>query len=421
VNVKPPGQAKYPALGRSGRGAAPLQSLELPETVPLDVDTMLIGPSAALAACVVVLFLTLAELARRSSRRGEARVSGVVATLEARMDELANELAGAVARAEEETERSRLLGALGGTLDLDDVLARALDAASALPGADAVLVRLEPYESSGAGAKPIVTAVGISREDAERQAFPEPPDGNGTRAIELVYRHAADAGDVIRGGLSVALADEQGALGHIAVFTRDPGRRFSDDDVRRLEELAERAGPAIENARRFREARQLADLDALTGLHNRRYFHETLVREVARAHRYARQLSLVVLDLDDFKEINDRLGHLGGDAVLAEASERVREAVRSADVACRVGGDEFAVICPEAGRESALQLVVRIQHAVSSRPLAQAGRVRVSAGVAELQPEDDSLGLFERADEKLYAAKQARKGGGGLSAAENPA
>ena len=88
-------------------------------------------------------------------------------------------------------------------------------------------------------------------------------------------------------------------------------------------------GPAIENARRFREARQQADLDALTGLHNRRYFHETLAREIARAHRYNRRLALIVFDLDDFKAINDRIGHLAGDAVLAEVAERVREVVRA--------------------------------------------------------------------------------------------
>ena len=89
-----------------------------------------------------------------------------------------------------------------------------------------------------------------------------------------------------------------------------------------------RAGPAIENARRFREARHQADLDALTGLHNRRYFHETLARETARAQRYNRRLALIVFDLDDFKAINDRIGHLAGDTVLAEVAERVRDVVR---------------------------------------------------------------------------------------------
>lgn len=384
------------------------------------MNNVLIGLSAALGVCVVALVVVFAQLARRSGRRGDARVEAVVATLETRMDELARELAGAVARAEEETRRSSFLGALAGTLDLDDVLTRALDAAATLPGADAALIRLQPYEAVGTAAKPIVSASGISQEEAERQTFPEPPDGSSPRSVELVYRHGADAGDVLRCGLAVPLEDEHGTLGRIAIFTRDPERRFSDEDVRRLEELAERAGPAIENARRFREARLLADLDALTGLHNRRYFYETLAREVARAHRYGRQLALVVLDLDDFKAINDRIGHLGGDAVLAEASERVREVVRSADVACRVGGDEFAVIVPEAAGDSAQQLVVRIQHAVSSRPLVQAGRVRISAGIAVLQPEDDSISLFERADEQLYAAKQTRKGGG-LSAADGPA
>src|SRR4029453_13008616 len=109
---------------------------------------------------------------------------------------------------------------------------------------------------------------------------------------------------------------------------------------------------ARDEARRYR---LLADLDRLTGLHNRRYFHEMLAREVARAQRYGRALALVVFDLDDFKSINDRLGHLAGDAVLAETAERARGVVRSADIPCRVGGDEFAVLLPQAsGREEDL-------------------------------------------------------------------
>jgi diguanylate cyclase (GGDEF)-like protein len=205
--------------------------------------------------------------------------------------------------------------------------------------------------------------------------------------------------------------EESGArIGYLSVFTRTPERRFDDEDVRRLEELSLRAGPAIENARRYREARQLADLDALTGLHNRRYFHETLARECARAHRYSRRLALMVFDIDDFKDVNNRIGHLAGDTVLAEASARVREVVRSADIPCRVGGDEFAVVLPEAGIEQADQLFVRIQNAISGRPIGQAGPLKVSAGVAELLAEDDSISFFERADQALYRAKDAGKG-----------
>ena len=116
-----------------------------------------------------------------------------------------------------------------------------------------------------------------------------------------------------------------------------------------------------------------------------------------------------MFDLDDFKAVNDRVGHLAGDSVLAQAAERVRDVVRSADVACRVGGDEFAVILPESTLADADQLYRRLQAAVSSRPVGQAGRLSLSAGIAELKPEDDPTAFFERADEALYSAKERGK------------
>jgi diguanylate cyclase (GGDEF)-like protein len=385
------------------------------------MNSLLIAISAALGACLVALAALAVVLARRAGRRSDERVEGVVAALESRMDELAHELAGAVERAEEESRRSRFLSQIAGTIDLDDVLARTLEGAAALPGADAALIRLEGHEQ-----KEVVATVGLSVEEAEGQAVGGPPDGREARAIELRYRYPeGDESEAsIHGGLAVPLLSEtNGRFGYLSVFTRSAARRFDDEDVHRLEELADRAAPAIENARRFREARLQADLDALTGLHNRRYFHETLAREVARARRYGRSLALVILDLDDFKAINDRIGHLGGDAVLAEAAERLHGVVRTADVACRVGGDEFAVIAPESGDDQGRLLVARIQRAISDRPIGQAGRVRLSAGLAELHPEDDAVSLFERADAQLYAAKSAREAdaslaGSGASAAE---
>ena len=174
----------------------------------------------------------------------------------------------------------------------------------------------------------------------------------------------------IRAALAVPLANQGEQLGYLSAYSRSGRDALGPAGAAELEELALRAGPALDNARRFREARQLADLDALTGLHNRRYFHETLAREVARAQRYKRSLALVVFDLDDFKAINDRIGHLAGDSVLAEAAERVLDVVRSADVACRVGGDEFAVILPESGLSDAGQLYRRVLFAVGAGTLA---------------------------------------------------
>jgi diguanylate cyclase (GGDEF)-like protein len=178
----------------------------------------------------------------------------------------------------------------------------------------------------------------------------------------------------------------------------------------KVEELAASAGPAIENARRYHEARRLADIDSHTGLHNRRYFHETLAREVARSQRYERPLAVIVFDVDDFKSINDRFGHLAGDTVLGQVGERVRGVVRTSDIACRVGGDEFGVILPESSLEDAEQLCERLKSHMAGHPIPQAGRLHISAGIAGLRPQEDAVSLFERADDALYRAKEAGKG-----------
>jgi len=375
------------------------------------MTTILIGISVGLGA-LVVLLLALLVVRWRSDNSTDERVAEVVASLNARMDELGRELAGALERAEEEGRRSRIFGELAGSIDLDEVLSRTLEAAGALEGADAALVMLP----DPTGDKPLVATLGLSVEEAERHAITGPPDGRLARSITMSYtypeleREGNPGEEVINAGLAVPLPGDNSTLGYLTVFTRKRGHEYADGDVRQLETLALRAGPAIENARRFREARQLADLDALTGLHNRRYFHETLARECARPHRYQRKLSLIVFDLDDFKEVNDRIGHLAGDTVLAEAAERVRDVVRTADIACRVGGDEFAVILPESSLEDADQLYRRIQNAISSRQLGQGGNLFLSAGVAELRAEDDPVAFFKRADDALYRAKEAGKG-----------
>ena len=371
--------------------------------------------SAALGAAVIAILLLLVAGSRRARKRADERVSEVVQTLEARMNELAQELSAAVERAEAETRRSRFLGEIAGSIDLDDVLTRTLDAALALPQVDAVLVRIDAGEG-----QPVTASLGFEGDDPDPQALGGPPDRRSLRAVELVYHHAAEeyAAHAVTAGLVLPLVDRDSAIGWLGAYTREAGARFTAEDLRRLSELAERAAPALENARRFREARQLADLDALTGLHNRRFFDDVLEREITRAQRYGRRLALVLADVDGFKEINDRIGHLAGDAVLAEIAERIRQVVRSADIPCRVGGDEFAVIVPEVEVGQARQLVGRIQRAVSSQPIARAGRVRVSAGVADLQPNDSPTSLFERGDESLYAAKHTVHNGGGLAAAE---
>ena len=364
------------------------------------------------AALVVLILLIVALIVRRSRATATRRLSDAIAELNGRMEIVVSELTGALEQADAEAERVRELAELAAVLELDEVLERTVDAAARIDGADAALVLLP---DAGA-AKPLIATLGLSSDEAARHGVVAgPPDGRRVRAVEMSYRYGGDddatGGALIRTGIAVPLPADGATVGHLAIFTRSTERRFGEDALRRLEEIAERAGPALENARRFRDARELADLDALTGLHNQRYFHEALAREVARAQRYERDLALVVFDLDDFKAVNDRIGHLAGDAVLADVAERIRAVVRSADIACRVGGDEFAVILPEATLDDAEQLARRVRHGVSSRAFGNAGRLQLSSGIAEASPEDDSNSFFQRADLALYRSKELGRGG----------
>ncbi len=342
---------------------------------------------------------------RAASRSAQAQVTAVVSELTSRVDELAGDLQLALDRAESEGRRSRFLGELNASIDLDEVLARVLDSTMGLQGVDAAVISLETEDD-----KRVVASSGMTVEQAEGQVFCSPPETE-AESISVTYRYGDSGDGQIRSALVLPLRGEAGSLGYVAAYSRarERNRDLADEISAELEDVALRAGPALDNALRFREARRLADLDALTGLHNRRYFHEILAREVARAHRYDRRLALVLFDLDDFKGINERIGHLAGDSVLAEAATRLLTVVRGSDVPCRVGGDEFAVILPESGIGQADQLYRRIQSAVSGRPIGHVARLDLSAGVAELAPADDANALFERADEALYRAKDAGK------------
>ncbi|MDP8911451.1 MAG: sensor domain-containing diguanylate cyclase, partial [Actinomycetota bacterium] len=355
----------------------------------------------AIGAAVVIVAALVFWAVRRSARRADERVASVVADMNVRMEGMIRELGDALERVQEEDRRTRVLGDLAASVDLDDVLSRTLEAACQFDGVDAALVRVAILDD-----EPVVATLGLSSEEGQRHAVTGPPDGRDVRSIAISYRYgpgqSSDA--AIHAGVAVPLRADGGVTGYLAVFTRSPARTFDERDVSELEDLALRAAPAIENARRLRELRELADHDALTGLHNQRFFHETLAREVARAGRYGRSLALIVLDLDDFKQVNDRLGHLAGDDVLADIGRRLGDVIRSADIACRVGGEEFAVILPESRRADAEQLYARLENSLASRAEARVGRLTLSAGVAELRPNEDAKDLFQRADDALYRA-----------------
>lgn len=168
----------------------------------------------------------------------------------------------------------------------------------------------------------------------------------------------------------------------------------------------------IKNLALFERVKGLAIRDALTGLHNYRYFREMLLHEVERSRRYNTPLSLLFLDIDDFKQINDTLGHLHGDTILREVSAILKGGIRLADLLCRYGGDEFVLLMGQTPLAQAELLAERLRRLIAQSPLTQSGQgpgVTVSIGMAELTPGMSMEDLIKAADAALYRAKEAGK------------
>lgn len=147
--------------------------------------------------------------------------------------------------------------------------------------------------------------------------------------------------------------------------------------------------------------------DGLTGLYNRRFFDESLNREVEKANRYGKPFSLLFFDVDHFKRVNDRYGHSVGDSVLKELSNRVRENIRGSDLLARIGGEEFAIIASETGLEEACQMAEKIRVLVARDPFQDAGGCTISLGITTFRKDDTGESMLKRADQSLYVAKEA--------------
>jgi diguanylate cyclase (GGDEF)-like protein len=211
-------------------------------------------------------------------------------------------------------------------------------------------------------------------------------------------------------------------LGVLALYDRLGFDEFDDTDLLTLRTFAGQAGVAVHNVRMHEEAQRLSLTDPLTGLWNYRYFRESLRREVERASRFRRMLTVLVLDLDHFKDVNDRYGHAAGDAVLAEFARRIRIGLREVDLAFRQGGEEFVVLLPETDAYGGTIVAERLGAAIRElpmpieprRPDATTGRtvdripITVSIGIA-VYPEHGATAqqVLDAADDALYAAKSA--------------
>ena len=158
---------------------------------------------------------------------------------------------------------------------------------------------------------------------------------------------------------------------------------------------------------------QLVVIDALTGVLNRRGFNEQFSVEFNRSRRYSRPLSLLMIDIDGFKQVNDELGHLYGDFVLTSIAGMLASGVRESDIVARQGGDEFVIVLPETDQEAATSVAEKLWGRIREHTISHNGTqlaATVSVGVATLPPTEMSMdGLISQADEALYAAKRAGK------------
>jgi diguanylate cyclase (GGDEF)-like protein len=219
-----------------------------------------------------------------------------------------------------------------------------------------------------------------------------------------------------RSVLAVPLVFRRRVLGVIELVNGEGDSAFSDEDLQAVTAVADFAAIAIENARNFQRAQELTLTDEHTGLGNVRQLRTLLDREVTRARGFGHPLSLLFLDLDFFKLVNDAHGHLAGSAVLREVGVLLREHARPVDSAFRYGGDEFAVLLPETGHQRAMETADQLVQAFrDQRFTAEQGlqlRVTASIGVACF-PEHarDGLGLIAASDAAMYSVKARGRDG----------
>lgn len=211
--------------------------------------------------------------------------------------------------------------------------------------------------------------------------------------------------------LALALPIGDRTIGAITVQAVAPDA-YTADDLSALETLAVTAAIAIQNAQLFARVNELATIDPLTGVSNRRHFLEQALHEIERASRYQHPVSLLMLDADHFKQINDRYGHMAGDQVLRAIAMRCSADLREIDVIGRYGGEEFLVLLPETPIPQALAVAERLRDVIGSEPVStDIGPVAVSVSIGVASFPAGATGTFEQlldqVDKALYKAKAA--------------
>jgi diguanylate cyclase (GGDEF)-like protein len=312
-------------------------------------------------------------------------------------------------------DQARIFERLGASLQdlvselrLEEVLSKVADNAHlALPGKEFVLLLKEgdgPYRCQSATRLSTLARGRLetwASEQSDDSGAPTTVDD--LRSVELLAPLASAEGGHFRSLCAAPLVFRDQRLG-ILVALDPSAQSFLPSDVDVIRSYAAQAAIGIANARLFEAAEEMATRDHLTGLLNHREFHEAMDRELARARRYGDRFSVVLFDLDGFKQVNDARGHAHGDRVLSQVGGALAGACRASDLAFRVGGDELALLLPETEEAEAFAAAERAQKAMMS--VAEVDGV--SYGVTGWPADADSKdGLIAEADGRLYEMKRS--------------
>jgi diguanylate cyclase (GGDEF)-like protein/putative nucleotidyltransferase with HDIG domain len=348
-------------------------------------------PEASVGALALAAFAAQAEMRFRRGRRKH---------LERRVDQ----------QAEVAERLATSLQDLVSALQLDDVLAKIRKNAQVAVGGKEFAVLVDDGDGMRCQSSSTLPAQSI----AALERWAAGPAGRGSlpmvmddlSKVPALAELPADRALPLRSLCSAPLLFRGRSLGVIVALANGEGG-FLPHDVELLQSYAAQAAIALENARLYAAQQQLASRDPLTGLLNHREFHEAVARELEECRRHGGSVAVVLLDLDDFKRVNDTSGHAAGDGVLIAAAEGLRDACRASDQAFRVGGDEFALVLARSSAREAIPAAERASTSIAGVD----DRVSVSYGIAGWPadgPTKDSVLL--RADERLYAMKRSVTG-----------